>query len=83
MSQIKINRALLKAKIGSYPSSASAMLDYVPLSVRDTLTSSQLAEMLDALWEACQAAKAIANREVVSDGAVWNARNEQFVELRH
>lgn len=60
---IKVAKAANSAKIGQCSRSLGAMLDYVPESVVAKLTSSELAEMLDAMWRACQDAKAIAGKE--------------------
>lgn len=74
MSQIKINRAFAKSSIGAYPSSREAMLDYIPAGVIAALTSAQLADMLDAMWRACQDAKRIAAQDAVADGAIWDGQ---------
>ena len=72
MSQLKINRAYAKSKIGSYPASREAMLDYIPAGVVAALASQQLAEMLDAMWSACQDAKRIAAQDAMRNGCIWD-----------
>ena len=81
MSQIKINRALKRAAVGRFPGSALAMLDRIPRAVCDALTATQIAEMLDAMWGACQEAKGIAGHEAIAAGAVWNARCQVMREI--
>ena len=73
MSTIKINRAVKLAAIGRNPGPCADMLVMIPLSVRDALTARRLADMLDALWHACSASKAIAAAEACQNGAVWDA----------
>lgn len=81
MHAIKINRALRLAGIGSCHGSAMAMLDYVPASVRAALSGAELGELLDALWRACQDAKALAAREAIGEGAIWDARRQRLREI--
>lgn len=69
--QTKIKRAFRAAKIGAHPASAQAMLAAIPADALRALTGNQLAQMLDALWGACQQAKAIAAHEAVEGGAIW------------
>lgn len=81
MSSIKITRALRKAIIGDCHESASAMLAAIPDSVIAALSSSQLAEMLDAAWRLSCTAKAIAEREAIANGGVWDERRQAFREI--
>lgn len=74
--EIKINRALRLAEVGRYPASASAMMDAVPASARANLTSQELAELLDAMWGVAERSKAIAAREVIDNGRIWDAREQ-------
>lgn len=69
---IKINRAIEKSKIGNHPNSAAAMLGHIPSTAIAALTSAQLAEMLDAMWDACQEAKKIAEKEAIENGAIYS-----------
>ncbi len=74
MHAIKINRALRASKVGAFPGSAAAMIVHLPTSLIESLTGQQLGEMLDALWRVAGASKAIAAREVIADGCVWDDR---------
>lgn len=78
---IKIDRATRQAKIGSTPRSTAAMLAWIPRSVLSALTSAQLAELIDAMYGACQEAKGIAEQAAVDQGCVWDARRQQMRDL--
>ena len=71
---IKFTRAATLSKIGSTPRSFEDMAAYLPDSVIKSLTSTQLAEMIDALWTCAGDAKAIAAREAIEAGCVWDAK---------
>lgn len=75
MSQIKINRARKLSTIGNLPNTFAAMLIYVPADNITALTSRQLASQIDTLWRACGTSKAIAAREAIENGFVWDERN--------
>ena len=81
MSCIKVKRAFAKASIGTCPGSAADMLAAIPQSTISALTSTQLAELIDAMWAACQRSKALHAREVIAEGSVWDARRECLLEL--
>lgn len=83
MHSIKIKRALKLSTIGSCSGSAIAMLDAIPQSVVAALTSAQLADLIDANWRLAGASKAIAERDAVAEGAVWDARNQRHIPLSH
>ena len=78
---IKINRAQKLTSIGKYPGTWAALLAHVPAELRNTLTARQIAQTVDALWACAQASKAIADREAIADGGVWDARRQQFHDL--
>ena len=79
---IKINRAVKLSSIGKYPTSCSAMLGHVPQTLIDRLTAAELAEVLDSLWSCAQKSKAIHERDIVAEGAVWDAKSERLIELQ-
>lgn len=78
---IKIARAKTLAGIGPYHRSFEAMLAAVPASVVAKLSSRQLAELIDANWCLAQSAKALAEREAIDNGFVWDARTSQARDL--
>lgn len=75
---IKINRARKLSAIGDVPGSFYAMVERVPAAVTAAITSRQLADMVDAMWAACQEAKALAEKEAIDQGAVWDARSQRL-----
>ncbi len=79
--QVKYDRAMAKAHVGCFPGSAAAMWDRIPRDAIDALTSTQIAHLLDAMWDACQEAKLLAEAEAVSNGAVWDAQNQRLREV--
>ena len=81
LSQIKINRAMARARVGRYPGSARAMLDLIPATVAAALTSAQIAELLDAMWTASGASKALALADALDEGAIWDARRQCLREI--
>lgn len=81
MSQIKINRARHLSTTGRYPASFDAMLAAIPAPVVTGLTAKALAALIDAQWIACQDAKAIAEREAIDAGAVWDARRQTMCTI--
>lgn len=81
MHTIKVNRALAQAEIGRNPASATHMLDYVPEALVAGLTARQLAAVLDTMWRACQDAKAIAARDAIAEGGIWDERRQTLRPL--
>lgn len=81
MSMIKINRALKLSHVFRFPGSAGAMLDRIPEDVIEALSGARLAQLLDAMWDACQEAKGLAARDACSEGAVWDARRGKLRDL--
>jgi len=81
MHQIKIGRAIKLASIGRYHRSCDAMLKHVQPELIDRLTAGELAMVLDALWACAQKSKGIAEREIVAEGAVWDATSQRLIEL--
>lgn len=81
MSQIKINRASRLAIIGNCPCSFAAMIEAIPDAVMDVLTSKTIAALVDANWRLFRASKAIAARDAINEGGVWDAQREAFHHL--
>jgi hypothetical protein len=81
MHYIKIDRARKLADVGRYNRSCEAMLAHVPPALIDRLTSAELAMVLDALWSCAQKSKGIAERDIVAEGAVWDATSQRLIEL--
>lgn len=68
----KVNRALRLSAIGAHPASASAMLSAIPADVIDALPARLIAQMLDANWRLASTSKAIAARDAITEGGVWD-----------
>ncbi|HCZ00196.1 MAG: hypothetical protein A3D16_12055 [Rhodobacterales bacterium RIFCSPHIGHO2_02_FULL_62_130] len=71
--QIKVNRAVKMSAIGSHPRSASAMLGAIPDDVIAALPARLIAQMIDANWQLAQASKALAVRDAIAEGMIWDA----------
>ena len=78
---IKINRAQAQSKWGNNAETFSAMLGHIPASAVEKLTSAELAELVDAMMVCAQASKAIAEREAIENGFVWDSQNNRSIEL--
>lgn len=78
---IKIERARKASIIGDCPGSFGAMIDLIPATTRAALTGRQIGELSDAMWRACQQSKALANREAIDEGGVWDARQQRYREI--
>lgn len=77
----KVNRALRLSSIGRYGASASAMLQTIPDEVIAALSARHIASILDANWGLAQMSKAIASREIIENGFVWDTRKNRAVDL--
>lgn len=81
MSQIKITRARRLAIIGNCPGSFAAMVEAIPAAAIAALSSKAIAAVVDANWQLASASKAIAARDAISEGGVWDSREECFRAL--
>lgn len=71
---IKYNRTRQKSKIGDSPESFSAMWAHIPASVRESLSASKLADLVDAFWDCAGQSKMIASDEAIENGFVWDRK---------
>lgn len=78
---IKINRARKLSATGRYPGTCDAMLKHISRDVAAAVPARILALIIDDLYDASQAAKAIADREAVAEGVVWDAGRLQLRDL--
>lgn len=76
---IKVNRAVKLSAIGSNPRSCAAMLNAILLEVIDALPARAIAKLLDANWQMACASKALAIREAIQDGAVWDGSKHREI----
>lgn len=81
MHQIKIDRARKLSSTGRYPATFDAMLGHVSPDIIAAVTGRDLATIIDDLSRASQAAKALANAEAITEGAVWDARQQRLREI--
>lgn len=81
MHQIKIERARKLSSTGAYPATFDAMLGHVSAEIVSSVTSRQLARIIDDLFVASQAAKAIAEADAITEGAIWDARQQRLREI--
>lgn len=65
---IKINRAREKST--------------VPASVMASVSSAQLAELLDAIHSHSEESKSIAERDAIDEGAIWDERRGVMREIQ-
>ncbi|KQT82399.1 hypothetical protein [Methylobacterium sp. Leaf466] len=75
MSQIKINRARRLSKVGPYTETYEAVLRAIGPVVIARVTSQELADLCDRVWDSWERTKRIEHREVVNSGAVWDDEN--------
>lgn len=78
---IKTNRAQGFSKIGMHPAKVAAMLSHVDRQVLASVSSRTLASVIDSLYAASLAAKAIAMRDAIGEGAVWDAKAQRHRDI--
>jgi len=81
VNHIKIEKGRKKSSIGSGPMTWRVHLDAVPPSVVGRLTSTELAELIDSMRGLTEATKAFHEREIVDEGAIWDARQQRLREI--
>lgn len=79
---IKLSRARRLCDTGRYPATYDVLLDHVPDALIDRLTAAEIAEMIDAMYRCSARAKALAARDAIDEGCVWDARRQRLVELQ-
>ena len=55
-----------------HPASASSMLRAIPAEAVNALPARLIAQMIDANWRLASASKAIAARDALTEGGVWD-----------
>lgn len=76
MSTAKNNRVAKLCDLARYPESYRAMADAVPVAVWDALPARLIAELIEANWRLAQKSKALADRETIENGFVWDEGRE-------
>jgi hypothetical protein len=78
---LKYNRAKSMSIIGSCPKSFDAMWDAIPIQIKQILSGKLLAQLVDANWHLAGTSKAIAARDIVAEGYVYDAKNQRSIAL--
>jgi hypothetical protein len=76
--QVKIERARRLSTIGQYPASFSAVIEAINEDAIAALPSKTLAKLVDSIWRSWGDTKALAEREAIADGGVWDTRHNVF-----
>jgi hypothetical protein len=78
---IKRERARRLCPVGRYPETYAALSAHLPDRLLDRLTARDLADVIEAFARVSGTAKALADREAVANGCVWDARAGRLVEI--
>ncbi len=81
MSVIKINRARNLAEIGKHPRSFDSMLNIIPEQTINSLSSKNLAALIDNVWKGCQEAKSLESIEICDQGYIWDSKQNKMRDL--
>lgn len=81
MSNIKLNRARNFCSIGKFGRSFEAMTQIIPAETIKSLTSKQIAILIDNIWHGCQTAKLIQEIEICDQGYIWDSKRNKMREL--
>lgn len=76
---IKVNRAVKISAIGAHPGCASAMLAAIPADVMAALPARLIASLIDANWQLAQASKAIAIKDAITEGVLWDGTKHREI----
>ena len=79
---IKINRIARNMQMAAYGRTRTAILASIHDALLDALTSAQLVIVADALHTAHQAGKAQAERDVLTEGAIYSPVAGKMLEVR-
>lgn len=78
---IKLTRARRLSDTGRYPGTYDALLDHMPCDLIARLTAAEIAVVIDTMYRCSARAKALAERDAITEGCVWDARHRKLVEL--
>lgn len=79
----KITKARENSSVGSYPRIFSAIWDNISDELKDRLTGRELAMVIDLARSQYVQGRADKEKKIVADGAVWDDRNQRFIELEN
>jgi hypothetical protein len=78
---IKLQRAIKQSNIFKGQSTVSAIVAQLPESLLETLSSKNVAIVLDAIDKAYKTGKASAGAEIIDNNAVYINGNNKIVEI--
>ena len=78
---LKYMRTKSRSAIGIYHASFEAMWDNIPIEIKKALPSKMLAKLIDANWRLSSASKALATREIIENGFLWDAQRNKSINL--
>jgi hypothetical protein len=78
---IKRERARRLCPVGRYPETYAALSAHLPERLVERLSARDLADVIEAFDLVSSTGKALADREAVANGCVWNARAGRLVEI--
>ena len=79
-SRIKIDRAIKKANTFKGPQTIKDVLQQIPQSFSDSLTSTQLATVIETVSRAYKLGQCASGAEVIDTNAVWLDSANRIVE---
>jgi hypothetical protein len=78
---IKINRAFAQSQVGKYPRARAEALALIPETLLPWISSTSLAQLLDALHASHKAGRAVEAKSILEEGAVFDPRAGKMREL--
>ena len=79
---IKINRAIAKSIVHDLRITQKEIINAIPLSVIKALSSSQLAELIDAMYANYKRVVRQAEEDIINEGAVFDHKKGRLIELQ-
>lgn len=78
MHSIKLSRARKMSIIGDLPATYDAMLAHLPPSLVEAAPARVIADVIDSLYRASLEAKSLHERDIIAEGAVWDAERQEM-----
>lgn len=79
---IKVQRARGMCRVGAYPQSYRAVIDAIGDEILAALSARRIAILADRVWDSWAKTKALHERAIVDEGAVWDDRSSRLIELQ-
>jgi hypothetical protein len=77
----KLTRIRKNMSMAAYGRTAAAIMAQIPEALIEQLTSAQLVMVANAIHAAHQGGKAKAERDVISEGAIYSPKAGKMIEL--